>query len=406
MPETLHIQSAEYRQKIIGRFCFFIILSSVASVILYIFLDNWLFSAITGIFGLVFFISCWLNKRGYFRFARTIFIISTNSGILIFSVFLGYESGIYFYILCAPLLIYLLYDFNDKKPIIFVSVLYGITFVGTYLLKDFSFSGITPLSGSELETVFKFNVVSTFVLISVLVTFFAYNNSRYIKRLKHQQEVLTNEIKMRTKSEKLLQKSLKEREMLLSEIHHRVKNNLAIVTALLNFEKGNINDDNSRTIFEETKNRIFAISLVHNLLYDNSSFEKIDMVSFFKLFCENILESYANKNIQMTQSIDDVCINIKTAVPLAILVNEIVNNSMKNAFQDDQSGSISIGLESMENNSCKLFIHDTGTLMSPDIFKNQGTQMDIIHSLLEQLDAEMNFEHNNGNRFTVVFKIV
>jgi two-component sensor histidine kinase len=198
-----------------------------------------------------------------------------------------------------------------------------------------------------------------------------------------------------------LQKALNERELLLAEVHHRVKNNLAIISALVNLESTKIDDPKSQKIFEETRNRIYAISMVHNLLYKNPSLQEIDMVSFFSNFCSNIANGFSDGSIKIEQRIHPVNVNIDNAIPMALLLNELITNAFKHAFPNGGSGVIEVGLQGNSAGGFEFYVADNGIGMKEEDLKPSSTGMNIIHSLAEQLDATIQFQNTNGTRFTI-----
>lgn len=401
---ALHIQSKESRERIINQFCRLIAISSLVSVVIYIFLEMYLLSFITGFIGVLFLYFLNLNKKGKFKVSRAAIVITTNLGILFFSLYLGFESGIYLYLYVTPLLIYLLYDFDEKKGVAAVFACYLSTFLAIYLIPQFVKVNSALLDPNLVKLIYSFNFCSAFALCFGIVTYFANNNSRYIVNLIKHQTLLMKEAHLRVESEEKLKKSLKEREVLLGEIHHRVKNNLAIISALISMQMDNLKEDSSKRIFEDTKGRIYAMSLIHNQLYHNKSFAKIEFSQYVRSFCANIAQSYqAGRNIEIEQLIEDIEIDIKTAIPLALIINELITNSFKHAFSDQQLGKITIGLMQMENDFLKCWISDTGIGMKEEIVQNGGMGMDIVTSLTEQIDGKLTYEKSNGSNFTLIF---
>lgn len=407
MEETIHIQSEEAREKITAVFCKLIASSGLASVFIYVYLHIYELAAATGIIALLFLFFVYLNKKRYSKISRAAIVVTTNLGTVFFSFYLGYESGIYLYLFVSPLLIYLLFDFNERTPIIGFLLLYLVTFLVIYFNQKTSFTISQKLSPDIIKFLYSFNFCSTFILCFGLVYYFANNNDKYIQSLKRNKQLLTQEIGLRTESEDMLRKSLKERELLLAEVHHRVKNNLAIISALINMQIGNLKEDSGKQIFEETKNRIYAMSLIHNLLYRSNSFVKIDFVVYVDEFCKNIMKSYQSQsNIIIEKQIDDIEIDIKTTIPLALIMNELITNSYKHAFKGLDEGRILISIKKQENNYLKFCVADNGVGMNEEMLDSAGMGMNIIKSLTEQVDGVLKFEKNNGSLFTITLPMV
>jgi len=379
-------------------------MSSLPSVFIYLYLQIPVLVVATGFIAVLFLFFVYLNRKRHFRISRTAIIITTNVGILFFSFYLGYESGIYLYLFVSPLLIYLLFDFNEKKPTVIFLLMYLATFVTIYYNQDLK--STAQLSESSLKFIYSFNFSSSFILCFGLITHFANNNYKYILSLKNQQHILEKEVNLRNQSEDLLKKSLHEREVLLAEIHHRVKNNLAIISALINMQKDNLKDERSKQIFEETKNRIYAMALIHNLLYENNSFAKIDFVRYVSKFCTNISQSYQMcDRIKIVQQIEDIEIDINISVPLALMLNELMTNAFKHAFNGQKDGTITIELSNISNQSYRFRVSDNGIGMDENNLKSNTMGMDLINSLVDQVDGTISYKKNNGSHFTITLPI-
>ena len=406
MSETLHIQSKESRSKILSYFSLFICAATILIIPLYWYLQLILPIVVSVSICFTFLGIYFLNKKGYYKLSRNAVLLASNAGVIYFSLFLGYNSGIYLYILVAPLLIYLLYDFQDKLGISIAFLSFVLCFGAIYFFRDQNLFGKAMVSSSMLEVIFAINLSVTFIMVFFLVIFFANNNHRYIVQLMEHQNELSEENIRRKNSEMELQKAIKDRELLLSEVHHRVKNNLAIISALLNLESAKLGDEKSQEIFKETRDRIYAISMVHNLLYKNPSLQQIDMVEFFDQFCSNIIDSYSDGRIRIEQHIQPVNISIETAVPMALLLNELVTNAIKHAFPGERSGLIQVGLEPRPNGGFQFYVSDNGIGMKEEQLDTASTGMNIIHSLAEQLEARIEFRNGQGTRLTVVKEII
>lgn len=403
MESIIDIQNINAREKSINRFCKLTALSALPCVFIYIYLKVYLLAVVCGIIGALFLVFVYLNNKGYTKTTRLAIILTTNIGVLFFSMYLGYDSGIYLYLFVAPLLIYLLYDFNNKKITISFLFLYLITFIIIFFNQNPFFSISDQLDVKVIKFIYSFNFCSAFILCFGFITYFANNNDKYISNLIKHQQVLEKEVTLRNRSEELLIRSLEEREVLLAEIHHRVKNNLAIISALINMQKDSLKDDKSKQIFDDTKNRIYAMALIHNLLYQNKSFAKIRFIEYVDKFCENISESHNIKSdISFEKDIEDITIDIKLAIPLGLILNELVTNSIKHAFKDQDSGIIKIGLSNQKNGFYKFWVSDSGVGFNEEALRSKNSMgMEIIKSLVEQIDGNMSYTNGNGSSFVI-----
>ncbi|MGZ3864914.1 MAG: sensor histidine kinase [Bacteroidia bacterium] len=402
----VHIQSKESREKIINQFCKLLAIPSFCSVFIYLYLQVYTLAALTGFIGSVFLLFVYLNKKGHFGISRAAIITVTNAGIFFFSIYLGFNSGIYLYFFVASLLIYLLFDFSEKKLIYAFILLYLLTFLLIAVFDNYYPPLNTSISPKALKFIYAFNFCVALIFCFGFVAYFANNNNQYIASLIQHQELLVQEVSLRNKSEELVKKNLHERELLLAEIHHRVKNNLAIVSALINMQIGKLKEEGSREIFEDTKNRIYAMSLIHNLLYRNKSFSKINFVEYVDSFCANAAAGYSSQNnITIEQFVDESEPDIKTAIPLALILNEIITNSFKHAFKDGVPGKIRVELKN--NNDHYIFrISDNGIGMNEQSFNSGSMGIDIIKSLAEQIDAKVDYKKDGGSNYTFTIPVV
>jgi len=197
--------------------------------------------------------------------------------------------------------------------------------------------------------------------------------------------------------------SLKEKELLLGEIHHRVKNNLAIISALINLQIENLKDDDSKIIFEETKDRIYSMALIHNQLYQNKSFAQIEFAQYITNFCLYLSKSYqTNPNIELILKTEPVFLDIKTAIPCALILNELITNAFKHAFKNQSNGKIEIGLKK-EGKQVNFYVSDTGTGMDNIQLQASSMGMSLITSLIDQIDGKLEYKNQNGSIFLITF---
>ncbi len=204
---------------------------------------------------------------------------------------------------------------------------------------------------------------------------------------------------------KKIEKSLKEKELLLKEIHHRVKNNLQIISSMINLQFDKISDPKTIELFEDTKNRINAIAQTHSLLYTNKNLAFININDFIESLVANIKGTYLSSSIKVHRNYNSIemQINIDTAVPLGLIVNEIITNAMKHAFKNYGEGIVSVNLKN-ENSKIVLVISDNGKGFSPefDYKHNNSLGLNLIHLLTEQIGADLTISNLPGATFTIV----
>ncbi|MBI5679791.1 MAG: PAS domain S-box protein [Methanobacterium sp.] len=224
------------------------------------------------------------------------------------------------------------------------------------------------------------------------------------------------DITERKQSRIVLKKSLKEKELLLREVHHRVKNNLQIMSSLLNLQSGNIEDESVVEIFKDSQARIKSMALIHGKLYQSENLVSINFGEYIRSLVLNLLGTYASYG-GITPKIEtsDILFDIDTAIPCGLIVNELVMNSIKHAFPsltEDKSASIpkeeyEIHIELYrEKDHFKLIVGDNGMGIPEDldISKAETLGLQLVDNLVSQLDGEIEINRINGTEFTITFK--
>lgn len=208
------------------------------------------------------------------------------------------------------------------------------------------------------------------------------------------------ENKFRNLTEKLQESNL-EKTIMLKEIHHRVKNNLQVITSLLRLQSREITDVASKTIYEESINRVIAMSLIHEKMYQTENLAKIDLAEYISTLSNDLLDSYSVKEEVTIQVKSDIeTINTKYLVPLALIFNELITNSIKHAFADKKGGAIDISISNNESH-IKLNYADNGIWKNADNPESFG--MELIDSLTEQLSGSYERHVNNGTIYNFIF---
>ena len=212
----------------------------------------------------------------------------------------------------------------------------------------------------------------------------------------------------RKKAEEKIKTSLKEKEVLLKEVHHRVKNNLQIISSLLNLQTNYLNDKASIELFQETKNRIKTLALVHEKLYKSEDVEYVNIKSYIASIVDLLSYSYDKEYIDITIDIEEAPFNkfdIEKAIPCGLIVNEIVSNSFKHAFKH-LKGAIKISL-TLEEANCVLFIADNGVGISKDldITNLNSLGLELVDILVSQLEGSYTIATQKGTCFKIEFPL-
>ncbi len=211
----------------------------------------------------------------------------------------------------------------------------------------------------------------------------------------------------RKKAEIGISKSLHEKEVLLKEIHHRVKNNLQIVSSLFFFQSKQINDPKMLEMFRDGQNRVKSMALIHEKLYQSGDLANIDFKEYIKKLANFLLQSYGvnQSKIKFKNNVNNVQLGVDTAVPCGLIVNELVSNSLKHGLKDSDSGEIKIDMGYDENNKLILKISDNGSGIPKDfnLEKSESLGLRLVHNLTTQLNGEIKFFNNNGTKVKLVF---
>ncbi len=230
-------------------------------------------------------------------------------------------------------------------------------------------------------------------------------NARTSALLKTNEE-LSKEIEERKKIEQELKKSLEEKEILLKEAHHRVKNNLQIISSLLYLQLKKFEDEKTKEVFLEIYNRIKSMSLIHERLYQSKNLAKINCNEYITKLINNLLQSHGQKieDIQLDINVRDVFLGIDIATPCGLIINEVVSNSLKHAFPNNTKGKISIDLHKEEENFI-LTIKDNGVGLQKNLViqKTETLGLSLVKNLVKQLNGILEINSNDGTEFKVTF---
>jgi PAS domain S-box-containing protein len=211
----------------------------------------------------------------------------------------------------------------------------------------------------------------------------------------------------RKRAEGMLTTSLKEKELLLREIHHRVKNSLQLISSLLTLQASEIDDKEITARYKESENRIHTIALIHESLYQSTNISNINFGDYVEVLVEDIMNSFevSTNKIKTTLELENYNLGIETAIPLGLIINELVSNSLKHAFNGYDNGEIKIILEKKDE-TYTLTVEDNGIGL-PGGFKFEETSslgILLINSLVNQLEGELDVEVNGGTLVIINFR--
>jgi two-component sensor histidine kinase len=200
--------------------------------------------------------------------------------------------------------------------------------------------------------------------------------------------------------------SLKVKEQLLKEIHHRVKNNLQIVSSLLKLQSENVFDEKYLALIKDSRNRINSMALVHEMLYSSSDLGKINVSEYVRRLCESVLQASGRpgSEIDFQFILDrDLHFEIDMMIPLGLIINEALSNSLKFAFPENK-GTVSISLKKEEEKfALKICDNGVGFPANFDFAKDANLGMQLIYMLSEQMDGNVQADHDKGASYHIVF---
>jgi PAS domain S-box-containing protein len=209
------------------------------------------------------------------------------------------------------------------------------------------------------------------------------------------------------KANQTLQSSLKEKEVLIKEIHHRVKNNLQIISSLLNMQTGLVKDKESYDLFQESQDRIKSIAFVHEKLYLSEDLANIDYTEYIKKLTDHLLRSYGTKpgRIKVEIISKEIFLDVNTAVPCSLIINELISNALKHAFSRGGEGMIRIEMKKDAENRYHLTVHDNGSGFPEEVDYRRVSSLglQLVNTLVEQLRGKISLEKKAGTTFSIVF---
>lgn len=262
----------------------------------------------------------------------------------------------------------------------------------------------SKLQESELQKSKLLNSVSIWSLVLLLVIIALLFNRYRLKQRNHAKlEIKEKEINQKNINLKHL---LDEKEWLLKEIHHRVKNNLQTVISLLNSQSAYLENDMALSAIKNSQHRIHSMSLIHQKLYNSENISTINMPNYIKELVEYLKESFSlGQRIRFEVKVDPVELDVAHAVPLGLILNEAITNSIKYAFPEERTGMIYITLETIAENQYILTIADNGIGFDTSLKDKKGNSfgMMLIRGLSDDLEAKLTIENNNGTVLKIEF---
>jgi PAS domain S-box-containing protein len=214
----------------------------------------------------------------------------------------------------------------------------------------------------------------------------------------------------RKKAEEQIKASLKEKEILLQEVHHRVKNNMQIISSLLNLQSRHIKDEESLGLFKSSQNRVKSMALIHERLYQSKDFTRIDVADYVQNLTNHLFITYgiSKDAVKLKINIKDIFLDINTAIPCGLIINELVSNSLKHAFPNGKKGEIKISMRPLSKGEIELVVGDNGVGMpiKANLRNTKSLGLYLVSMLAEdQLHGEIEMDKTDGTTFRFRLRI-
>jgi len=229
------------------------------------------------------------------------------------------------------------------------------------------------------------------------------------EQLSDANEQLRDEIGERKRAEENLMASLKEKEVLLKEVHHRVKNNLQMIDSLLNLQSAKIKDAGSASLLKESQSRIRSMALVHEKLFQSESLSEISFSGYIRGLTSHLFQLYGMNNnyVNLITDLEDIFLDIDTAIPCGLIINELVSNCLKHAFLNGMDGEIRIGLHEGDTHKITLTVCDNGIGIPKDldIESTKSLGLKLVKLFVDQIDGSIEINRTVGTSFKILFSV-
>ncbi len=339
-------------------------------------------------------LSYYFNRRKMENAAMHTFFITMNLFMFHCSLCLQRDSGLYLFYFVFLTGYALYFGFEKIRTLYYYVGLSMLLFFVSLLDRSY----LTPITLVHIpysEKQFMIFGVISFWIVGLMCFL-----------LLHLQEMQRNLLELQFKkveeSRLKLEQALKDKEILLAEVYHRVKNNLAVISSMINLQMNLVNSEETRQAFLDCRNRINSMALIHQKFYQGNDLTQLDMKGYITELIEQIKYSYnLGVEVEIISDIEKVPMDIKKAIPSGIILNELLSNSFKHAFKEGEGHMISVSVKAAEHGIIRVRVSDNGPGFSHEEKMNniKSLGLVLIESLADQLDGSYRFLNLNGTVF-------
>jgi len=382
------------RIRIINRFCIVSVFITLFYTLLLLFLSAPILASIDFAMVLSGLISFYLTRKTNYKIAAIFAFITVPLELLLINIFWGRAGGEFYFIFLYLLAYYIFTQLKFLVPIIIYLTLFFV------LARHSGFHAKpTDLTTFLSPYLYYINLICAFTIVSIFLKLFTDEHLIYQHQIEEKNQLL----------EKAIGESIEKNEkikILLKELSHRTKNNLQLISSLINIQSSKITDISAKKALEESRNRIISIALVHKKLYQNDQSTTVSFKEYTKDLINYLTDTFddINNPVKIEQDIDDFTINVDSAVTLGLLINELLTNSFKHGFKNSQAKFLKIVIRKISKNKLNICISDSGKgiekIKESDTNLSFGSK--LIHSLVEQMDGQLTINNKNENTINIL----
>jgi two-component sensor histidine kinase len=363
---------------------------------------------------LLFLLCIFLSRKKLQILSGGLFVLSANLAIIYFSFVLGFNMGSRLYFFSAPFVVFLMFDLRQRTEIILSLGAYLACFIFLFWSSHLNVFAEPQLPKNIAELIYLINFLVSLSLCITLILVFVSNSGRYIQlleemnaSLEEKKAELQREVSEKQTHEAELYKTRREKDTLLAEVHHRVKNNLAVISGLIELQNMYVKDEKTAAILRESRNRIKSIAVVEEKYFENKSLGKVEIRSFVDEALYFARLSNFQSKIKVETHIDNIELNLNKALSFSLLMNELLTNAFKHAFKQREEGMITISLTKAGH---ELFfkLRDNGCGFDIAHASRENTLgMNLIDAFSKQLHGKTSFtsKPGEGTEFSMNFTL-